>query len=245
MVRRLGLTGYAVVAVLALAACAPTAGTPGPRQTAAAGDRRAGPGTAGPTSAACTRATKVAIVDRTTGDGAHRYEFSPGTLTIQRGAFLAVTNRSPEVHELIAEPDAGLVTSVLDLAERQVIQFPEAGSFTVRSATEHRAVLRLTVAGESGCAAPKPTLTITGRDTVTPAHLSVAATENFAVVNDSAGSQTVTCSPDPGGNGDNSRVDPGESQLLAIDEPGRYICTSRQHPRLRATVTVSGRRARG
>ncbi|WP_199509714.1 hypothetical protein [Nucisporomicrobium flavum] len=242
MIRPVWLGGYAVVAVLALAACAPSAGTPAPRRTAAAGDRRAGPGTSGPTSAACTRATKVAIVDRATGDGGHRYAFSPGTLTIERGAFLAVTNRSAEVHELIAEPDAGMVTSVLDLAERQVIQFPEAGSFTVRSATEHRAVLRLRVAGESGCAAPEPTLTITGGDTVEPARLSVAATQNFAVVNESAGPQTVTCS---GGDGDNSRVDPGETQLLAIDEPGRYTCTSRQHPGLRATVTVSGRRARG
>ncbi|MEV4703036.1 hypothetical protein [Actinoplanes sp. NPDC049316] len=231
--RRLRLTGNVVVA-LALSACAPTAGAPAPQRTGAAGSGRTGSAHAGATSATCTRARKVAIVKRATAGG-QRFAFSPDTLTIQRGSFLAVTNRSGRVHELVAEPDAGLVTSVLDVDERQVIQFPETGSFTVQSAgTTHRAVLHLKVSGDSGCETPEPTLTVTGARTVNPAHLSVAATQNFTVVNESATARTVTCSPDPGGNGDNNRVDPGETQILAIDKPGRYKC-------LEATVTVTGK----
>ncbi|WP_203835755.1 cupredoxin domain-containing protein [Winogradskya humida] len=123
--------------------------------------------------------------------------------------------------------------------ERQVIQFPEVGSFTVKGA--HRAVLKLTVAGESGCGTPEPTVTVTGENAFSPAKMSVVATENFTVVNRSGGPQTVMCTPDPGGNGDNSRLEKGETQVLAIDKPGRYVCASVQHPDARVVVTVKGR----
>ncbi|WP_213003399.1 cupredoxin domain-containing protein [Winogradskya consettensis] len=173
------------------------------------------------------------------GSSTRGYSFSPGEVTVQRGGFLAITNRSGRVHALVSEPDAGMVTSVLGVDERQVIQFPEVGSFTVTGA--HRAVLKLTVAGESGCGTPEPTLTVTGKNTFSPAKVSVVATENFTVVNRSGGPQTVMCTPDPGGNGDNSRLEKGETQVLAIDKPGRYVCASVQHPDARVVVTVKGR----
>lgn len=202
-----------VAALLALTGCAPAATTTTatnaaapdkPEKTAAGAD--------------CTRATKVVM----TGANA----FKPARLTLQRGAFVAVVNRSGQVHALDATPDAGIVTSVLDVKERQVIQFPKTGTFTVNGA------LRVTVTGESGCGTPKPTLTLT--DAAGPARLSVVATENFAVVNKSGTARAFKCTPDPGGNRDNSRLEKGETQLLAIDRPGRYTCGT-------TTITVTAR----
>jgi plastocyanin len=214
---------------MAVAGCAPgtsTAGAP-PGTTAGSAPDKSATTRAG--GADCTKATKVAIVETNSG-----YAFSPAGLTIQRGAFLAVTNKSSAVRPLRSAPDAGIVTSVIDLKERQVIQFPKAGAFTVRTGD---AVLHLTVAGESGCGAPEPALTITGAGKFTPATATVAATENFAVVNQSGQAQTVSCTP--GENKDHTRLDAGETQILAIDEPGRYVCVSRQHPATKVTVTVT------
>jgi plastocyanin len=238
----LRLAGCAVVGLLTLAACAPPTGAAAPPTTAGSTpDPRSGSAEAGDTNADCTKADKVAIVRNASADAAHRYSFSPGSLTIQRGGFLAVTNRSGRTHALVSKPDAGIVTSVLDLDERQVIQFPVAGTFTVQSAAAaHRAVLHVTVSGESGCGAPRPTLTVTDGYAFAPAHLSVVATQNFTVVNKSGAAQTVICAPDPGGNKDHSRLDSGETQVLAIDKPGRYTCSSVQHPGVRAVVTVNG-----
>jgi plastocyanin len=207
---------------MALTGCAPPAAPPAvaqkaPQKTTQKEQIRAD----------CTRATKVVI----SADGS---AFSPAGLTIQRGAFLAITNKSAAPRPLRSTPDASIVTSTIDVKERQVIQFPQAGAFTVRAG---EALLHLTVAGESGCGAPEPTLTITGAGRFTPATAHVTATENFAVVNDSGVAQSVSCSP--GGNTDHTRLDAGETQILAIDEPGRYVCASRQHPAVRVTVTVT------
>jgi plastocyanin len=238
----LRLAGCAVAGLLTLAACAQPIGDAAPQKPAgSAPDPQTGSTKAGATASDCTKADKVAIVESGSGDTGHRYSFSPGSLTIQRGGFLAITNRSDKVHALVSKPDAGIVTSVLDLDERQVVQFPVAGTFTVESAAAaHRAVLHVTVSGESGCGVPKPTLTVTDRNSFSPARLSVVATQNFTVVNRSGVPQTVICTPDPGGNKDHSRLDKGETQILAIDKPGRYTCTSIQHPGVRATVTVNG-----
>jgi plastocyanin len=182
----------------------------------------------------CTKATKVTI-DKDGG----KYAFTPTKLKIQRGAFLAVTNKSDAKHALQSDPDAGIVKSVLGLDERQVIQFPDEGTFIVQSAdADHRAVMQVTVDGESGCDTPKPSTSITDGNAFDPAKLTVAATENFAVVNKSGATVTVTCSPDPGSNKDHSRLEDGESQLLAIDEPGKYTCRSVQHPSAKVTITV-------
>jgi plastocyanin len=185
----------------------------------------------------------VAIVAAASGAG-DSYKFSPSRLTVQRGGFLAISNKSGEVHTLISAPDAGIVSSVLDKKERQVIQFPRTGTFTVQSAdATHRAVMRVTVSGESGCGAPKPTLVIAGAAaghySFTPRTLTVTATQNFTVVNKSNVAQTVICTPDPGGNADNSKLDQGETQLLAIDKPGRYVCASVQHSNAKVTITVN------
>ena len=94
--------------------------------------------------------------------------------------------------------------------------------------------------GDSGCPAPAHTLTIvstpSGGYAVEPAKLTVTATENFAVTNRSGTAQTVVCGRND--NGDNSRLAKGETQLLALDEPGRYTCTSTQHTSAKATITV-------
>jgi plastocyanin len=238
-----------MVALVALAACAPAAGNGASQNTTAAGrrptgDRPSGTPDAGSTDPDCTKATKAAIVATASGSG-DTYSFSPSKLTIQRGGFLAISNKSGAVHVLVSTPDAGIVTSILDKKERQVIQFPRTGRFTVHSAdASHRAVLRVTVFGDSGCGAPKPTLTITGTAaghySFTPAALTVAATANFTVVNESNAAQTAICTPNPGGNGDNSKLDQGETQLLAIDKPGRYQCSSLQHSNAKVTITVNG-----
>jgi len=202
-------------ALLTLTACAP-ARTSAPPAPAVERSTNA-------TKADCTKATKVTI---TSADA-----FSPARLTIRRGDVLSVTNKSGTVHALATTPDAAIVTSVLDLREHQFIQFPKAGVFTVESAG---ATLRVTVTGESGCGVPKPTLTLTAGDTVSPSRLSVVATENFTVVNKSGVPRTVRCTPDPGSNKDNTRLAKGETQILAIDQPGRYTCG-------KATITVTAR----
>lgn len=231
----------AAVSLVGVAACAPVAPTSASQNNGGSSNGQQTATESPGTSADCTKATKVAIVETSSG----AYAFSPSKLTVQRGGFLAITNKSAAVHTLTTSPDAGIVTSVLDKKERQVIQFPDAGRFTVESAdAARRAVLRLTVSGDSGCGAPKPTLTITGAAaghyTFTPKALTVAATANFAVENKSNVAQTVLCDPDPGGNGDNSKLDQGETQLLAIDKPGRYACFSLQHSNAKVTITVSG-----
>lgn len=225
-----------------VAACAPKAGIgPGQHKTAAAPPVSAPAGVPSP-AADCTKAGKATITGKASPGTGGKYAFSPSRLTLQRGGFLAVTNTSDAVHALSSTPDAGIVLSVLEKKERQVIQFPRAGTFTVRSAdAKHRAVLRVTVSGESGCGAPTHTLTVgdaRGRYSFTPATLSVAAAENFGVVNRSAVTQTVTCTPDPGSNRDNSVLDKGETQILAIDKPGRYTCGSVQHRDAKVTITV-------
>ena len=241
---RLCVAGSEVaLALLTVTACAPTTGAV--QNTAAGGSSGNGQTGAGSSATAdCTKATKVTIVQKASATG-DTYSFSPSKLTIQRGAFLAVTNKSDAVHALVSSPDAGIVSSVLDRKERQVIQFPQEGTFTVESAAAaRRAVLRVTVSGESGCGTPKPTLTINGAAaghyTFTPTAITVAATANFTVVNKSNVAQTVLCNPDPGGNGDNSKLDQGETQILAIDKPGRYLCFSLQHSNAKVTITVSG-----
>lgn len=214
------------LAAMALTGCAPdapAAPVSAPTKAAKAAKKTAGPAT----GTNCGRATRVVIV----ADGS---AFSPSGLTIQRGAYLAVTNKSDQARPLRSAPDAGIVTSTIDLKERQVIQFPKAGAFAVRTGD---AVLHLTVAGESGCGAPEPRLTITGAGRFAPTTAHVTATENFAVVNESGVAQSVTCSP--GGNQDHTRLDAGETQILALDEPGRYVCASRQHPAAKVTVTVT------
>ncbi|GIF26629.1 plastocyanin [Actinoplanes tereljensis] len=228
------LTSAAVaVAFVTLAACgAPAAGgVPGTTATGSPPARKAG--TVAGIDPKCTKATTTKI---TQTDAA--YAFSPAALTIERGAALAVVNRSNSARTLSASPDAGMVASVVDPGERQIIQFPDEGTFRVRSAG---AVLRLTVSGDSGCGAPAHALTIvtasSGGYTFEPAKVTVAATENFAVTNQSGTAQTVVCGKDD--DGANSRLAKGETQLLALDEPGRYTCTSSQHSSAKVTITVN------
>src|SRR5689334_4435897 len=173
--------------LLTLTACAPASPAPPPAPAATKATSAA--------KADCTKATKVTITSANA--------FSPARLTIRRGDVLSVTNKSGKIHALATTPDAGIVTSVLEPREHQFVQFPEAGTFTVASAG---ATLRVTVAGESGCGAPKPTLTLTAGDEVSPARLSVVAEQNFTVVNKSGVTRTVRCSPDAGSNRDNTRL---------------------------------------
>jgi hypothetical protein len=162
--------------------------------------------------------------------------FTPATVKLQRGGFLFITNKTGTAYPLSAPADAGIVKSVLDANERQIIQVPQAGTFTVTSGD---AALKLTVAGESGCGAPEPTLTFVTGDAIKPAKVSVVATENFTVINKSGAVQSFICTPDPGGNGDNTRLERGETQLLAIDKPGKYVCASTEHPAAKVTMTVT------
>jgi plastocyanin len=207
-------------AVLALAACAPTAPAPAtaPAQVEAPSEA----------AADCTKASKVTIND----DGS----FSPTSLKLQRGAFIAVTNKSDSVHPLTAPTGSGLVKSVLDRRERQVIQFPAEGDFTI---TSGKSSFKVAVAGESGCDAPQPTVTIKDGYVFTPAKISVQATMNFTVVNRSAATHSLLCDPDPGGNRDNTRLEKGETEILAFDKPGTYACHSVQHPAAKMVVTVN------
>jgi plastocyanin len=215
MYRKLCATG---AALLTLTACAPASTSAPPARAATR------PTTTEATAEAdCSKATKLTI----TGANA----FSPARLTIRRGGVLSVTNKSGKVHALATTPDAGIGTTVLDLKEHQFVQFLKAGTFTVEGAG---ATVQVKVAGESGCGAPKPTLTLTAGGAVSPARLSVVAAENFTVVNKSGVTRTVRCTPDPGSNKDNTRLEKGESQILAIDEPGRYTCG-------KATITVTDR----
>jgi plastocyanin len=233
-----------VVSLLALAACNSATSTAGTQDSSSVGpsaNGQTGSVAAGDPGRDCTRATKATLVETPSPEVGHRYSFNPPRLTVQRGGFVALTNTSGRVHTLVSRPDAGIVTSVLGRKERQIIQFPQEGTFTVESASAaHRAVLQVTVTGESGCGAPRPTLTIDDGYIFTPTTLSVTATENFAVVNNSGAAQSVICTPDPGGNRDNPQLVPGETTLLAIDQPGRYVCGSVRHPEAKVTITVSG-----
>lgn len=223
----------ATLSLLTVAACAPATSTTAtappttPAGTTAA--TAASPTRAPVKNADCTKATRVTI-----GSSG----FSPAKVTLQRGGFLFVTNETGDAYPLSSTPDAGIVKSVLDARERQIIQFPQAGTFEVTGAD---ATLKLKVTGESGCDTPEPTLTFLKGDEIAPAKTSVKATENFTVVNKSGTRQSVTCSPDPGGNGDNTRLESGETQLLAIDKPGKYVCASTEHPAAKVTVTVTAK----
>ncbi|HKS98088.1 MAG TPA: plastocyanin/azurin family copper-binding protein [Rugosimonospora sp.] len=246
------------VSLVAVAGCGANAGTGAAQQPGTgsggatspmAGDTPAagGDGAGGATNPDCTRATKVTIVEKASAGMGDTYSFSPGKVTIKRGGYLAITNRSDEVHALVSTPDAGIVTSAIDKKERQVIQFPQAGTFTVQSANAaHRAVLQLTVSGDSGCGAPAQSLAITevtaaagDQYSFTPKALTVAPAANFTVVNKSDATHTIRCTPDAGGNRDNSTLDKGESQVLAFDKPGAYSCASTQHPAAKVTITVA------
>jgi hypothetical protein len=230
-------TAALVMALLTLTACAPTAPAAAPAggndgggsaTGQPAGDGGQGDGNGG--GADCTKASKVTIA----ADGS----ISPEDLTLRRGAFIFVTNKSGAAHKLVAEPDAGLVPSVLGKKEKQVIQFPEEGTFTVSAGD---AEMHVTVSGESGCGTPEPTLTIKDGYAFSPAKLEVDATANFTVVNKSPAAHSILCDPDPGGNGDNTRLEKGETQILAFDKPGNYHCHSVQHPDAKVAITVRER----
>jgi plastocyanin len=224
-----------VAALLTLAACAPTA--PAATRTGSnGGNGGGGTATGQPVAggdgggADCAKASKVTIGS----DGS----ISPAKLSLKKGAFIFVTNRSDAVHKLVASPDAGLVTSVLGKKEKQVIQFPETGRFAVSAGG---AEMHVTVSGDSGCGTPEPTLTIEDGYAFSPSELEVAATANFTVVNKSGSAHGILCDPDPGGNGDNTRLEKGETQILALDKPGTYRCHSVQHPDAKVAITVTSR----
>jgi plastocyanin len=230
-------TAALVMALLTLTACAPTAPAAAPAggndgggsaTGQPAGDGGQGDGNGG--GADCTKASKVTIA----ADGS----ISPEDLTLRRGAFIFVTNKSGAAHKLVAEPDAGLVTSVLGEKEKQVIQFPETGTFTVSAGAGNSAQMHVTVKGDSGCGKPEPTLTIEDGYAFEPDAIEVAATANFTVVNKSKAAHGILCDPDPGGNGDNTRLAKGESQILAFDKRGTYTCHSVQHPDAEVKITV-------
>jgi plastocyanin len=221
-----------VMALLTLTACAPTA----PAAPAAAPAAGNGGGTA-PTGqpaaggdgggADCTKASKVTVGS----DGS----ISPETLSLQRGAFIFVTNKSDKTFKLIDSPDAELVTSILGPKERQVVQFPKEGDFSVAAGD---AKMHVTVSGDSGCGTPEPTLTIKDGYAFSPSKLEVKSTANFTVVNKSGAAHGILCDPDPGGNGDNTRLAKGETQILAFDKAGTYTCHSVQHPDAKVAITV-------
>jgi plastocyanin len=221
-VRRQAAAGF-VMATLMLGACAPTA----PAAAPVPGNGGGGQVTEQPPAqkADCTKASKVTIGT----DGS----ITPATLKLRKGAFIFVTNKSSEVHKLVS--DAGLVPSVLGKREKQIIQFPAEGTFTVSAGD---AKMHVTVAGESGCGKPQPTLTIKDGYAFSPAELEVRATANFTVVNRSGAAHGILCDPDPGGNGDNTRLEKGETQILAFDEPGTYTCHSVQHPDAKVKIKV-------
>jgi plastocyanin len=216
------------VLTLAVAACAPTAPAASPAALPAGGggQQQASPAGGG---ADCTKASKVTV-------GAHG-TIGPSPVRLQRGAFIAVTNKSGNAHRLEVRPDAGLVTSILAGHERQVVQFPKAGEFVLSAGD---ASIHVIVKGESGCGVPKPTLTIKDGYVFAPAKLSVKPTANFTVVNKSGAAHSILCDPDPGGNRDNTRLEQGESEILAFDKPGHYTCHSVQHPSAKVVITVTG-----
>lgn len=216
-----------VMALLALSACAPAAPAAGGAGGGAKQEATGQPASGDRGGADCTKAVKVTVG----ADGS----ISPRKLALRRGAFIFVSNRGDRVRELVAEPDAGLVTSVLGKKEKQVVQFPRNGSFTLSAGGGESHV---TVSGDSGCGTPEPTLTITAGHGFEPSRLEVSATANFTVVNESGAVHGIRCDPDPGGNGDNTRLAGGETQILAFDQPGTYVCHSVQHPGTRVTVAV-------
>lgn len=221
-----------VMSLLTLSACAPAAvssSTAAPTGGSQAGSQSKAASNAGGDNdgasdsdggADCTKATKTTISANA---------FSPSSVTIQRGAIMAFVNKSDVTRTLKTSPDAGIVTSVVDAGERQIVQFPQEGTFTVKTG---KAELQVTVSGESGCKEPSTTLTLTQTGTIAPAKAEVKATENFLLTNGSGKAQTLKCSPSSGGT---STIEKGESQILAVDEAGTYKCTTATG---RVTITV-------
>lgn len=217
-----------IMALLALAACAPTAPAPTaapPAEKPPAADKE----TTQP-AVDCTKATKVTV----DADGS----ISPEKIELKKGAFIFLTNKSDATFKLIDTPDAGLATSVLGKKEKQVVQFPKEGTFTVAAGD---AELHVTVSGDSGCGTPEPTLTIKDGYAFSPSELKVTAAANFTVINKSDAAHGILCDPDPGGNGDNTVVEKGETQILAFDKPGKYTCHSVQHPDAEVAIEVTSR----
>jgi len=219
----------------------------GGAQSGAGGQSGAGqPGGQSGANMACQSAAKVTITEKAAPGRPDRYAFSPASITMQRGGLLSIQNRSDEMHALESVPDAGIVTTVLMKKERQFVQFPQAGTFTLHSAdAAHRATLKVVVSGDTGCGPPRQSLAVTetkagGADVYafSPKTLRVAAGENVLVVNRSDETQTLRCTPDAGDNAFNTALARAESQIVALDQPGTYTCVTGK--KARVTVTVTG-----
>src|SRR5262249_8275437 len=151
-----------------------------------------------------------------------------------------------ENHALVSNPDAGTVMTTVFKKETQEVQFPQAGTFTVQSEdAKHRATLTVVVAEASGaCAAPKDTLTLTelvghpDKDSVKPAPLTVEMGAMVTIVNKTDEQHSLSCTPNPGLNGDDPKLDKGESQVVVFTKAGTFTCTSLQHKDAKVKVTV-------
>ncbi|HEX3640855.1 MAG TPA: hypothetical protein VHV10_06160 [Ktedonobacteraceae bacterium] len=71
----------------------------------------------------------------------------------------------------------------------------------------------------------------------TPASVSLKTRETLTITNTSNGSYTLTTSPDAGIS--STTVDPHETEYVVFPNAGTFIISSKQHPEVKATVTVS------
>src|SRR5581483_4833554 len=216
-------------------------------QAAATGAPANGAGT----DMACDKMLTVNFTEKITKGKPDQYFFTPKTATIKKGEYISFTDKTDEVHTLVATPDAGLQNSTIDKGESQPVQFTKAGTFTVESKNaKHRGSMTVTVTDEEGTTCGMNSLaddvTITEKASpgqsdqysFTPTTATIKAGDALAVVNKTDENHTLTCTPDPGINDDNLLVDKKEHQVLTFAKAGTYACASTEHPDAKITVTV-------
>jgi plastocyanin len=247
-------TAGALAIIAALAGCGSSA-----TGNSASGTTDAGAGAGQPAASAtsggmtddtpCDKPLEVVFTEKAAKGQPDKYFFSPKAATVKKGEYISFRNRTDEVHALVATPDAGLAESTIDKGESQPVQFNQAGTFTLESRNaKHRGSMKVTVLDEPGttCGMKPPTATVNITEkagppdhySFTPPTTTIKAGDSLAVVNKTDENHTLSCTPDPGINDSNLRVDKTESQVLTFATAGTYECSSTEHTDAKITVAV-------
>ncbi|HKS98013.1 MAG TPA: hypothetical protein VJT31_00660 [Rugosimonospora sp.] len=192
----------------------------------------------------CAAPVKTTISESVMG-GKDAYTFKPAKVTVKKGGYLSITNKSDEVHQLVTTTDSGISNDIVDKKETQLLAFPTAGTFKLQSSNAaHRAVLSVTVSDEdSGCTAPNDTINLTEKTgmpdvySASPKTLTIQGGEMVNVVNKTDEDHSLKCTPDAGIG--TVKVFKTESQVLMFAKDGKFTCASVQHPGAKVTITVT------
>ena len=242
--RLFALTSASAFLVVLLAACGTDTATASTSNTSSTTKTNT-------TSATCDKMITVTFTEKKAAGQDDQYFFNPKGVTIKSGEYITFTNQTDERHTLVTTPDANLTDSVIDENEAQPVQFNQAGSFTVESQNAaHRGSMQVTVssaAGQTcGIKAPVGTLTFAEKKTAgqpdqysfSPNTETIKVGDSLTLTNNSDEIHTFICTPDAGLDGGNVQLDENETQPVQFPQAGAYVCSSKEHPTAKVTITV-------